>query len=105
MTSEIDFIEIVAPEGVPRIFVIPADCVPQLDAPWVIVQPETFRKGPTQGWHPVREQCFLGSAEVPRIPFRREDPETLCGLKVDAEGTLTIQNMSDKPLRLIARYR
>ena len=105
MKGEVDFIEIIAPEGVSRIFVLPADCVPELQAEWVILQPEVFRKAPTQGWHPVRDQVALGSAEMTRIQFRREDPETLCALNIDGDGTLTIANFSDDPLRVIARFR
>lgn len=91
------------PEGVPRIFVVRADCVPQLEADWVILQPDVFREDPTQGWHPVRGQSFLGYGEDPRMRFRPEDPETLCEVNVDDEGALRVQNFSDEPLRLVMR--
>jgi hypothetical protein len=103
--QDVEQVEIVVPEGVPRIFLVPADCVPQLGADWVVVQPDVFRKDARRGWEPVRDQSFLGRAETTRIQFGPHGPEVLCELRVDDEGGLRILNLSDDPVRLIARGR
>ena len=100
---DIDFVEVVVHGDVPRIFILGTDCLPQLEAPWMVLQPDVFRLDPTKGWEPIDEasSLFLGSEELTQITFREEDPSTLCKIKSLGQEAFEVQNFSNDPIELI----
>lgn len=107
--EDLDFIEIAIDPEVPQIVIVRADCVPQLDVDWVVIQPELLRVHPAWGWAPVPNDhpLFLGSGEglPPRIKMRPSDPESLCAISSLGPEAVTVENISQTPLRLVAQRR
>lgn len=105
----LDFIEIAIDPEVPQIVIVRADCVPQLDVDWVVIQPEVLGVHPAWGWAPVPRDTllFLGSGEglPPRIKMRPSDPESLCSISSLGPEAVTVKNISQTPLRLVAQRR
>lgn len=104
--SEVDFVEIVSDPSAPDFFVVRADCLTQLEAEWLVIQPDVFRADPTKGWEPVggegyNRQVFVGSEELSTIKVRPEAPATLCSVSGRGEAGFEIWNLSDGPLELV----
>lgn len=104
--GEVDFVEIVSDLSVPDFFVVRASCLTQLEAEWLVIQPDVFRADPTKGWEPVggtghNRQVFIGSEELSTIKVRPEDPATLCSVSGLGEAGFEIWNFSDGPLELV----
>lgn len=98
--------EIAVHEDVPRIFVVRADCLPQLEADWMVVQPDVVQADPMWGWERVGEiGLYIGNESLCRIKLRPEDPETLCRVSGADADSVKIENCSDEFLRLVAHHR
>jgi hypothetical protein len=104
--ADIDFVEILAHEGTPQIVVISARQVMQLEADWLVLQPELVRKNPGKGWQAVGgrfdELQFLGSEELTAIQFREDEDTTICRLRSFGPDAIEIVNLSEKSLELLA---
>lgn len=108
--AEVDFVEIVSDPSVPDFFVVRADCLTQLEAEWLVIQPDVFRANPMKGWEPIggsgyNRQVFIGSEELSTINVRSEGPATLCSVSGLGEAGFEIWNLSDGPIDLIATPR
>ena len=106
--QDIEFIEIVVGEEVPRIFILRADeCLPQLEVNWIVLQPDLVRRDFTKGWEPVDERVglFIGSEELTQIELRDSDPATLCIISNQGESAVSVQNFSSGPIELVATPR
>lgn len=103
-----DFIEIVSRPEVPDFFVVSvADCLPQLEAHWLVIQPETFRANPTQGWEPIGGRfdglTFIGREELTTIKVDARDDATVCSVQCTDEHSVEIQNFAEQPIEVV-RY-
>lgn len=100
-----DFVEIVSQSGVPDIFIVRADCLPQLGAEWLVLQPDSFRADPTKGWEPIGgrfdDLMFVGSGELTAIKFRPDDPETICAVTSLGGEALEVQKFEPDRLELV----
>jgi hypothetical protein len=101
-----EFVEVVMPEDVPRIFVVSTRCLDQLNEWWTILQPDVLRKDIRRGWQPVDNfGPFLGTAGGRQFDFGDHDLEAFCQVKSLGEDGFCIINRSDVPLELIATRR
>ena len=93
------YVEIVSEDAVAPIYVVACpDFLPQLEADWLIVQPDVIRKNPFKGWEPVpRLVTFLGSDELTVIQFKpTDDPDTLCAITTEGERGFEVQSFTDR---------
>jgi hypothetical protein len=104
-----DFIELVSRPEVSSIYVVHvADDLLQLNAHWLVIQPELFRSDPTRGWEPVGDAympVFLGSEEQTTIKVHPRDEETICEIASVEDGrSVQLTNFTKKPIEFI-RYK
>ena len=99
-----EFVEIVVPEDVPRIFVVSTRCLDQVREWWMILQPDVLRNDLRRGWQPVDEAFgpFLGCDEGRAFDFRDHDIPQICKVRSLGETGFTITNWTEGPLELIA---
>lgn len=104
-----DFAEIVTRPEVPDIFVVRAGCLRQVEAEWLVIQPEVFRADPTKGWEPIggqfHGQHFLGSEELSEVRMHPDDPPTVCAIQSIDEHSIRITNMGGAPLEVVRHLR
>lgn len=104
--ADVEFVQVVTDSAVPDFFVVRADCLTQLEAEWLVIQPEVFRADPTKGWEPVggmgyNRQVFIGSEELATIQVRPEDPATICAISGRGDEAFEVVNMSEASLELV----
>jgi hypothetical protein len=99
-----DFVEIGSShDGVPRVFIVRADCLPQIEEHWLVVQPEVVSENPTQGWEPVDEVgVAIESGDQGIFRLQPGDANVICMVRALDADTVEVVNMSQKPLALIA---
>lgn len=106
--DEYDFVEVVSSEGTPRIVVINATRIMQLEAHWLVLQPELVRNNPAKGWEAVGDRFddshFIGSEELSAIQLEGTEASTVCMIASRGKETFEIENFSEKPLELVG-YR
>jgi hypothetical protein len=102
--AEIDFLEISAHEGTPRIVVINAGKITQLEAEWLVLQPELVRRDPSKGWEALggrfEHMQFFGSEELTTIQFQGCEEATVCSLASLGPEAFEVKGFSDEPLEL-----
>lgn len=91
-------------EEVPPIFVMATGCLPQLQADWVVIQPEVVRADPTRGWEPVdRFGLYLGRDENVSIDLGSDCSTSLCRVIGRGSEAVEVLNLADEPLYLVSR--
>lgn len=104
-----DFIEIVTRPEVSNIYVVRvAEDLIQLDAHWLVLQPELFRADPTKGWDPVGGSyldVYIGSEERGIIEVHPQDEAAICVVASARNGeAVEISNISETPVEIV-RYK
>ena len=107
--ADVEFVQVITDPAVPDFFVVRADCLTQLEAEWLVIQPDVFRVDPTKGWEPLggvgyNRQVFIGSEELATIQVNPEGPAKLCAIRGRGERGFELMNMSEAPLDLV-QYR
>lgn len=104
--EDIDFVEITAREGTPQIVVISATQIAQLEAEWLVLQPDLVRQNPSQGWEALGDRFenaqFLGSEEQTALRFQEKEEATVCMIRSLGPDAFEIESFSEQPLELVA---